>query len=122
MLVSIVVVIIIFASPCFIIIVITLLLVIVLVLSLHNGKTLFPQHCSSYNQSIKYGTVDNVRLERFGNHRHEADQSVTLAAPTETTPSPVVYMCNIPWLSIHGLLRDLPGTVEIVLSCLSSVQ
>jgi hypothetical protein len=30
--------------------------------------------------------------------------------------------CNIPWLSIHGLLRDLPGTVEIVLSCLSSVQ
>jgi hypothetical protein len=30
--------------------------------------------------------------------------------------------CNIPWLSIHGLLWDLPGTVEIVLSCLSSVQ
>jgi hypothetical protein len=30
--------------------------------------------------------------------------------------------CNIPWLSMQGLLRDLPGTVEIVLSCLSSVQ
>jgi hypothetical protein len=23
-------------------------------------------------------------------------------------------LCNIPWLSMHGLLRDLPGTVEIV--------
>jgi hypothetical protein len=30
--------------------------------------------------------------------------------------------CNIPWLSMHGLLRDLPGTVEIVLICLSSVK
>jgi hypothetical protein len=35
---------------------------------------------------------------------------------------PAEDRCNIPWLSIHGLLRDLPGTVEIVLSCLSSVQ
>jgi hypothetical protein len=33
-----------------------------------------------------------------------------------------IRLCNIPWLSMHGLLQDLPGTVEIVLSCLSSVQ
>jgi hypothetical protein len=31
-------------------------------------------------------------------------------------------ICNIPWLSMHGLLWDLPGTVQIVLSFLSSVQ
>jgi hypothetical protein len=34
----------------------------------------------------------------------------------------IVVECNIPWLSMHGLLRDLPCTVEIVLRCLSSVQ
>jgi hypothetical protein len=33
-----------------------------------------------------------------------------------------LVLCNIPWLSMHGLLQDLPGTVDIVLSCLSSVQ
>jgi hypothetical protein len=32
------------------------------------------------------------------------------------------FICNIPWLRMHGLLWDLPGTVDIVLSCLSSVQ
>jgi hypothetical protein len=31
-------------------------------------------------------------------------------------------LCNIPWLRLHGLLWDLPGTVDIVLSCFSSVQ
>jgi hypothetical protein len=91
LLVGIVVVIIIFTSPCFIIIIITLLLVIVLVLSSRNGETSFSATPCRYSQSVENGTIGNVQLGGSENHLHKADQSVALAAPTETTPSPLQF-------------------------------
>jgi hypothetical protein len=71
-----------------------------------------------------------------GNHRSVLEGDATerdtlLGQATGKEPGPVlssgkpngnVARIAIYRLSMHGLLRDLPGTVEIVLSCLSSVK
>jgi hypothetical protein len=77
--------------------------------------------CVLKNKKVDFKKKETIALVYDKDHTLLFDKIIKVGC-SKLLGVDIVPHCNIPWLSMHGLLWDLPGTVEIGLSCLSSVQ